>query len=119
MAAINAIYAAPLSRMISLHMAAKRESAHLTPKQNAVRLPAAFYNALDNSFSDINIQLAGGVVVQEEQRLGSGRNYVIDAHGHQVNANCVMLAKLKRQLELGPNTISPGHQKRITCAIQA
>ena len=88
-----------------------RESAHLTPKQNAIRLAAAFHNALDNCFGDVDIQLACGIVVEEEQWLGSGCDDVIDAHGYQVDADAVMLAKLKSQLELGPDTISPSHEE--------
>ncbi len=39
---------------------------------------------------DIDVQLAGGVVVEKEQRLGALHHDVVGAHGDQVDADRVV-----------------------------
>ena len=58
-------------------------------------------------------QLAGGEVVQEEQRLGALHHDVVDAHRHQVDADGVVDAGLDRDLQLGADAVGAGDQHRI------
>src|SRR5699024_628353 len=73
--------------------------------QGAARLHAAFGHALDdlgNLFGDV---FAASNVIQEHQRLGAGANDVIDAHGHTVNANGIMLVHILGYTQFGADAV--------------
>src|SRR5690606_28834993 len=57
--------------------------------------------------------LAGGEVVQEEQRLGALHQHIVDAHGDQVDADAVVPVQLLRQLELGADAVGAADQHRL------
>ena len=61
----------------------------------------------------VDVELAGGEVVEEEQRLGALHHDVVDAHRHQVDADRVVDARLDRDLELGADAVGAGDQHRI------
>ena len=63
-----------------------------------------------------HVQLAGGVVVQEHQRLGALGQQVVDAHGHQIDADGVVMAALDGDLQLGADAVGGGDDQRIGVA---
>ncbi len=60
----------------------------------------------------IGIELAGGEIVEEEQRLGALHDEIVDAHRHEVDADAVMDAGVDGDLELGADAIIGGDQQR-------
>ena len=58
-------------------------------------------------------ELAGGEIVEEEQRLGALHQDVVDAHRHQVDADGVVAVELERQLQLGADAVGAGNQHRL------
>ena len=59
------------------------------------------------------VQLAAGEVVEEEQRLGTLHENVVDAHGYQVDAYGVVAAEFEGELELGAHAVGAGYQHRV------
>ena len=47
------------------------------------------------------------------QRLGALRQHVIDAHGHGVNADRIVLVHLEGQLELGAHAVGAAYEHRL------
>ena len=84
--------------------------------QGAARLPAPGGDAGDHTLCDRRIQLAGGEIVEEEQRFGPLDHKVVDAHGDKVDADCVMPARCDRQFQLGADAVGRRHQDRIPIA---
>ena len=64
----------------------------------------------------VDLQLAGGVVVEEEQRLRALHHDVIGAHGDEVDADGVVAAGVDRQAQLGTHAVGAGHQHRLPVA---
>src|SRR5665213_3865887 len=58
----------------------------LAADQRAAGLPAAESNAGDDGRADFRLEFTGGVIVEEEQRLGALHYQVIDAHGAEIDA---------------------------------
>ena len=67
---------------------------------------------------DVDAELAGGVVVEEEQRLGALHDDVVGAHRDQVDADRVVAAGLDRQAQLGADAVGAGDQHRLAVAVQ-
>ncbi len=86
---------------------------HLAADERAARLLAALADAGDDLRHLLGFQLADGDVVEEEQRLGAGREDVVGAHGHQVDAHRVVLAEHLGDLELGAHAVGAAHEQRI------
>ena len=61
----------------------------------------------------VGIELAGGEIVEEEQRLGALHDEVVDAHGDEVDADRVVVAGLDGDLQLGADAVIGGDQHRI------
>ena len=59
------------------------------------------------------IELAGGEVVEEEERLGALHDQVVDAHGDEVDADRVEDAGVDGDLELGADAVGGGDQDRV------
>jgi hypothetical protein len=76
-------------------------------------LPAADGDAGDHGGADFRFELAAGVVVEEEQRLGALYHQVVDAHGDQIDADGVVAAGLDGDLDLGADAVGGRHQDRI------
>ena len=85
----------------------------LAADQRAAGAPAALGDAGDDAPPGVDVELAAGVVVEEEQRLGALDHDVVDAHRHQVDADRVGNAGLDRDLELGADAVGARHQDRI------
>ena len=62
---------------------------------------------------DILVELAGGEIIQEKQWLGALNDNVVDAHGHEVNADRVVHAALDGDLHLGADAVVGGDQDRV------
>ena len=62
---------------------------HLAADQRAAGLPAAVGDALDELLDVVGVELADRDVVEEEERLGALAHDVVDAHGHEVDADRV------------------------------
>src|SRR3546814_6418674 len=65
----------------------------LAADQRAAGQLAAFRDAADHGHGGVDIELAGGEVVEEEQRLGALHQHVVDAHADQVAADRVAAAR--------------------------
>ena len=65
--------------------------------QPACRQPVG--HARDELLHLVGVELAGGDVVEEEQRLGPHAHDVVDAHGHEVDPDGVVAARRR-----GPRT---------------
>ena len=82
----------------------------LAAYEGAARLDAAFGHALDDLGNLLRDVLAAGDVVEENQRLGTGADDVVDAHGHAVDADGVMLVQQHGDAQLGADAVSAGNQ---------
>jgi hypothetical protein len=89
----------------------------LAADQRAARELAAAGDAADHGRGGVHVQLAAGEVVEEEQRLGALHQHVVDAHGHQVDADRVVHVPLEGQLELGADAVGAAHQHRLLVAL--
>ena len=85
-----------------------------TRAQPAWRQPSAM--PATTARGGLHVQLAGGVVVEEHQRLGALGQQVVDAHGHQVDADRVVEAGLDGDLQLGADAVGGGDQQRVVVA---
>ena len=86
--------------------------------QRAAGLQAALGDAGDHRRGDIHRQLAGGVVVEEEQGLGALHGDIVDAHGDEVDADAVVAAGVDGEAQLGAHAIRAGHQHRFAVALR-
>ena len=92
----------------------------LTAHQRAISLHAALGHALDDLGDLLRDVAAAGDVIQEHQRLCTGADHIVDAHGNAVDANGVVLVHDHGDLQLGAHAIGAGDQHRvlITGAVQ-
>ncbi len=88
----------------------------LAADQRSARLDAALDDALDHRLRHVDAELAGRVVVEEEQRLRALHDHVVHAHRDQVDADRVVAAGLDRQPELGADAVGAGDQHRLAVA---
>jgi hypothetical protein len=61
----------------------------------------------------VDVELAGGEIVEKKQRLGALHQHVVDAHADQIDADAVVPVQLLRQLQLGADAVGAGHQHRL------
>src|SRR5262245_13862736 len=73
---------------------------------------AAFGDAGDHAFRDIDGQPAGRVVIEEEQRLRALHDDVVRAHGDEVLSYAVVQAGVDREPELGADAVGARDQHR-------
>ena len=85
-----------------------------TSAQPASRQPSAMPSITAAAAS--TSRLAGGEIVEEEQRLGALADEVVDAHGDEVDADGVVLAGVDGELELGADAVGGGDQHRVGVA---
>ena len=84
--------------------------------QRAAGLPAARADPADDLGGNVDIERAGGVIVEEEQRLGAADDEIVDAHGDQIDADAVVPAEFQRQLELGAHAVRRRDEHRLPVA---
>ena len=70
-------------------------------------------DAADDGDGGVDVELAGGEVVEEEQRLGALHEHVVDAHRDQVDADRVVAVELLGELELGADAVGARDQHRL------
>ena len=81
--------------------------------KGAARLHAALGHALDNLGNLFRDVLAAGNVVKENQRLCTRADHVIDAHGHAVDADGIVLVQQHGNAQLGADAVRAGNQNRV------
>ena len=78
------------------------------------------YTAVGHTGHDLlkqcRVVLAAGDVVKEEQRLGALGGDVVDAHGHAVDADGVVLVGQLGDHELGAHAVGAGDEDRLLVA---
>jgi hypothetical protein len=79
---------------------------------------AAFGDAAHHGLGHVDAQLAGGVVIEEEQRLGARHGDVVGTHGDQVDADLVVPAGVDGQAQLGAHAIGAGNEHRPAVTVQ-
>ena len=90
-----------------------RHFGRLAADQRTTRLAAAVGNATHDGFDLLGFVMAYGDIVEEHQGLGTLRQHVVDAHGHGIDADRVVLVHLERQLELRAHAVGTAHQHRL------
>ena len=90
-----------------------RHLRRLAADQGAADSLAGTRDAFDHGRRVVDVQLAAGVVVEEEQRLGALHDDVVDAHRDQVLADAGEEARVDGDLELGADAVGRGDQHRI------
>ena len=60
-----------------------------------------------------NIKRGGGKIIQKKQRFRALHNKVIDAHGNQINADCVVFVDFDGDFQLRAHAVIGGDQNRI------
>ena len=90
-----------------------RHFGRLAADQRAARLAATGRNAADDGRTLVRIELAGGEIVEEEQRLGALHDEIVDAHGNEVDADRVVLVGVDGDLQLGADAVIGGNEDRI------
>ena len=88
----------------------------LAADQRAAGLVAALGDAGDDLARDGDVELAGRIVVEEEQRLGALHDQVVDAHRDEIDADRRVAAGLDGDLELGADAVVGGDQDRVLVA---
>ena len=82
----------------------------LAADQGAARQFATPADAGNHRCGCVHVESTRGIVVKEEQGLGSGHDEVVHAHGHQVYADGVVNAHIHGQAELGANPVGARYQ---------
>ena len=85
----------------------------LPADQGASGLDAALRNAGDDLGYFFRIVFSHGDIVQEKQRLSPDADYVVDAHGHAVDTDGIMLIQQKGNFQLCPHAVGAGNQNRL------
>ena len=85
----------------------------LAADQRAACLAATGCDAADDRSTLVGIELAGGEVIEEEQRLRALDDQIVDAHGDEVDADRVVLVGIDGDLQLGADAVIGGNQHRI------
>ena len=85
----------------------------LAAHQRTAGLTAAVGDTRDDGLDLLGFVAPHGHVVEEHQRFGALRQHVVDAHGHGINADRVVLVHLEGQLEFGSHAVGPAHEHRF------
>jgi len=88
----------------------------LAADEGAAGLAAAGSDAGDDGCSGRDVEPAAGKVIEEEEGFGALHDEVVDAHGHEVDADGVVPAGRDGDLELGAHAIGRGDEDRIAKA---
>ena len=85
---------------------------HLAADQRAAGLAAALGHAFDELLDVVGVEPTDRDVVEEEERLGPLAHEVVDAHGHQVDADGVEPAGGLGHQRLGADPVGGRHEHR-------
>ncbi|KAG0917388.1 hypothetical protein G6F32_016459 [Rhizopus arrhizus] len=94
-----------------------RAACGVAADQRAAGLGAAVGDAAHDRRGGVDVQLAGGEIVQEEQRLGALHQHVVHAHGDQVDADRIVAVQLVGQHQLGAHAVGTRHQHRLAVLV--
>ncbi|EIM72195.1 hypothetical protein A33O_20475 [Nitratireductor aquibiodomus RA22] len=90
-----------------------RHFRRLATDQRASGLPAALGNARNDRRTLVGIEPAGCEIVEEEERLGTLNDKIVDAHGNEVDADRVVPVRINGDLELGADAVIGGHEDGV------
>jgi len=90
-----------------------RHLRRLAADQGAADGAAGLGDAGDDRPSGLDLELTGGEVVEEEQRLGALHDEVVDAHGNEVDADRLVPPGGDGDLQLGADTVGGRDQDGI------
>src|SRR5450759_5664448 len=85
----------------------------LAAEQHALRQLTALVHAGDDLGDLLGHDLADHQIVEAEERDGAAGRHVVDAHGHQVDADGTELAHGPGELDLGAHAVGAGYQHRV------
>ena len=91
-----------------------RHFRRLPAKQRRAGLFAPLGDAGNHLLSHGRVEFAGGEIIQKKQRFSALNYEIVDAHGDQIDADCVMTARIDSDLEFGSHAVIGGDQDRIT-----
>src|SRR6185437_836674 len=115
LAALDGAHREPGEVVIALRIHA-RHLRRLAPDQRAADLAASARDAGNDGAARRHIELAGGEIVEEEQRLGALHDEIVDAHGDEVGADGVVATGGYGNFELGADAVGGGDQDWILVA---
>ena len=101
------------SQIVLVFVIHARHFSGFAADQTGTGLYAAVGNAGHDLLEQCWIVLAAGDVIQEEQRLGTLGGDIVDAHGHAVDADGVVLVGHLGNDQLGADAIGAGNQHRL------
>ena len=87
-----------------------------TADQRAAGDFTAFGDAGHDIHGGLDVELAGGEIVEEEQRFRALHQHVVHAHRDQVLADAVVAVELLGQDQLGAHAVGAGDQHRLAIA---
>ena len=85
----------------------------LTADEGGTGLDAALGHTAYDFRNTLRHILAAGNVIQEKQRLCAAADYVIDAHGHTVDADGIVLVQEHGDFQLGTHAVGTGNQNGL------
>ena len=90
-----------------------RHLGRLAADQRRAGHAAALGDALDDVAAVVDVERAGGEIVEEEERLGALHDEVVDAHRDEVDADRAVLAALDGDLQLGADAVGRRDEDRV------
>src|SRR6185437_4918468 len=97
-------------KIVVLTVVNARHLRGLPANEGGTGLRAALDDAAHHGFRHIDPKLAGGVVVEKEERLRALHGDIVGAHGHQIDADRIVPPGVYREAQLRADAIGPGHQ---------
>ena len=85
----------------------------LAADQGAAYFLTGLSDAGDDGAARRHIELSGREIVEEEEGFGALDHQIVDAHGHQIDADALMAAAGDGNFELGAHPVGGGNQDRI------
>ncbi len=79
---------------------------------------APFDDAGNEPLADVHIELAGGKVIEKEQRFGALDDHIVDAHGHQIDAHRIVAPGVDCEAQLGADPVGSRYQHGFAIAIE-
>src|SRR5262249_16490073 len=85
----------------------------LATNQRTARFAATKPNPPATTGPYLRLEFAGGIIFEEEQRLGALHHQIIDRHGNEVDSDGIMTPCFDCNLYLCANTIIRCYQDRV------
>jgi len=73
-------------------------------------------DSIDDTLRDLHVKRSHSKIIQEEQRLGTPTDQIVNAHGDKINADCVDSTGIDGDTKLGADTVGGGDANRIRLA---